>query len=588
MLSLCAFSSAIEHSMQALDGYALSVIANHLSRPDCVRWSWISKHWSECIAYLCHLRLTTAQAEVVERILQLDPEAWFGNIETYATAFPEQFTLSTGTSTGKTAIALYAAARLVQRGLRVLFSIPLRLLPQWRAEYDKFQERFNLPPLFIAHASFQRDWHLQEIPQRCLLFASSHTVNNTYRRAGFAHEDATSRFAQECRVLRETPWNVWFLDEANKVQKALYRFSLAAHANGVPFYALTLNASIIGRKRKHSPPAEEATRTRGHCSHDSSTLASYVVDEQLGRLPLVHTTVEFTMPDKATRHIQRLLPWGAIRDLPKSECDAEERLFIARAQSRQAFARHWLVHNVLPRCGEKTIILCDGQLSSHLDKNGSRVNINILEVLTAEDIAKHTSAPVFNLFTCKGSARALMVNAFLECKRGIILSPIDYLMRGFNLHVDTAIAIAPTGSLSAKIMLQLRGRVCRIDSPYRTVRVHIIISDCPLGNYGNSSAEMPAPLLARHIAFHSLVYNIADTGVLLRDVERFELVFFYKSYHRAVDASQGARGVRRVDVRKYNPRSPLVDVLELFNQLYPSIKPTLCRADTHRLEFFES
>ena len=578
--------------MDALDGHALSVIARHLSRPDCVRWSWVSSHWSQRITHLCHLRLTTAQAEVVERILQLDSEDWRTSVSrasTYATPFPERFALSTGTSTGKTAIALYAAARLVQRGLRVLFSIPLRLLPQWRAEYDKFRERFNLPPLFIAHNSFQRDWHSQAIPQRCLLFASSHTVNSTHRRFDFAREHPNSRFAQECKALREIPWNVWFLDEASKVQEALYKFSVRAQANGVSFYGLTLNASIVGRKRKHTrtaTEAEETTQTRRHKelvapNHDSSTLASYAVDEQLGRLPVVQTTVDFTMPHKAAKRIRLFLPW-VNRGMPDSERIAEERLFLARARARQAFAREWLLRHVLPLCGEKTIILCDAKLSSHLDKNGYRVDINMLEVLSAEDIAEHTLAPVFNLFTCKGPKRALMVNAFLESKRGIILSPIDYLMRGFNLHVDTAIAISPTGALSAKIMLQLRGRVCRVESPYRVVSLHILISDEPNRCFTTNSTNvtLPATLLARHIAFHALVRAIPETGQLLRSVERFESNFLFKHYV--------THEFSRIDVHKYTEDSPLDDVVDLFNQLYPNIERTLCRAEARRLEFFES
>jgi hypothetical protein len=247
-------------------------IAKYLTRIDCINWSYCSKAFHQLLLDLCHLRLTQSQSQVVQRILQFNSKRFIECVSSFQIspsdpvswtkcAFPSEFVLASGPSTGKTAIVLYTASLLQRRGKNVFISAPLKLCRQWQGEAEKFTKQFNLPPLCIVHPRFDGNWkeklqagHLPIVPDSVLRIKLKDAVFGQ-----------TALFLQEFIGIRTWDWA--FLDETWTIPNSLIDLIRMPESSLI---CVGLNAS----------------------DSSSQTIAGYATDPQLGQLPRIQTFIE--------------------------------------------------------------------------------------------------------------------------------------------------------------------------------------------------------------------------------------------------------------------------------------------------------
>jgi hypothetical protein len=89
------------------------------------------------------------------------------------------------------------------------------------------------------------------------------------------------------------------------------------------------------------------------------------------------------------------------------------------------------------------------------------------------------------------------VQQFNELRAGVLLGPIEWLSRGFNLPCEAMIVLDQFSNLWPSTLLQLVGRLRRVESPFKTTELHIL---------------QGAPISTRELAFHGLYAGTALVG----------------------------------------------------------------------------
>jgi len=451
--------------MDQLGPYALAPIARQLTRRQCVWWSWTCRHLQMALRDLCDLRLTPAQAEVVQQIVATDARRWaqlyaqqpaqpvqpplllmFAPYAPKPLPFPQRYTVASGPSTGKTLIALYAASKLTRAGTPTMLVAPLKLCHQWRAEHQKFAAQLGLAPLCVVHPAFAApaEWRAALAAGALALVPSS--VINLPLQAN-QHGDVL-----EClQALLALEWRVVLADEASRVPTNLLEYGRRAHAQGRSFHMISLNASRGGE-----------------------TLAAHAADAALGALPQVQVLLE---ADPFLVHSP----------------------VAAAAQTGARFAAEHL--------GQKTVIVGD-ELRVHT------IGMIKPHALLA-DLRELGGRAAINITNLKGAERGAAIQQFAAATQGILVAPTHLLRRGYNLHCDSLVVLAPRRCPTPAALLQLLGRVRRVESPFARVRLAVLQPEV-----------RPADL-----AFYALALGTSkSTSELLREAAWFHSALQHKGY----------------------------------------------------------
>lgn len=224
--------------------------------------------------------------------------------------------------------------------------------------------------------------------------------------------------------------------------------------------------------------------------------ANYLTDSELGALPDVVTEVA----------CQRRLDRDAVR------------LLIEQYQT------------------EKTLVLsdCKWPLTQH----------NIL--------SDFTDLP--NITRLSGLKRTRQVERFAtDPEQHVLLAPLTYMSKGFNLHCDTVLVFSGR-RIREKLLLQLRGRLRRVGTPYRTVYFRIFQQDS-IG---------PVEL-----SFHALALTETQSSALLRLCTKFDRFIKWSGKGEMPWGARYAGGGTELT----HPRRPITkssEILEFFRQFAPS------------------
>lgn len=435
--------------MDTLGPYELAAIARGLSRRDCIRWSLVNKHFSSALQELCDLRLTSKQAEVVNLIVNKTSERWKSFSDNISQGrgqlapwqhrhyghykFPSEYAVASGPSTGKTAIALYTAAKLLRLGKPTLLCAPLKLCHQWLAEHAKFAEQFKLPAICMIHPNFNQphEWQHQ-LSQGALGLVPISVMQMD------EGDDSRGPVLTCLRALLQMHWEVMIIDDSNNVPHSIVEYGVKASKDGKKFHAISLNAS-----------------------HGGEAMVQYGQDADLGQLPRVSTLIEY------------------------SELDCKWEQKTAKA-----------IAFIQAHRGKKTLVVTDNaQYSIHGFKNWFCVSDQLFSKLGGWNSAKH-----------KGIARSEMIQQFAAASEGLLLAPTNYVQRGFSLYCDSVIVLDIYGRASPRVMLQLLGRVRRVESPFSKVSLCIL---------------QGTPIQPQDLAFHAMALSAQDTSKLIHDSEWF-------------------------------------------------------------------
>ena len=391
------------------DIFVIRRIAQHLTRIDCIQWSRCSKAHHELITECCYLRLTEQQAGVVEKILDLSLDRWdrlkfahqnrWGFLFPSRWSFPTDYMISSGTSTGKTIIFLTAATEMIRQGHDVCVVVPGKLFAQCIAQYEKFKAELKLAALqTVTIVDVKLNWNAALQPNYPTWLSDYQARKATGQPSilliekellGENTSNSTHFFQEE---LKSIDWHAVLFDEATSV----------------PF--------VI----------QDMTRTFGVSFNASSSgaVSNYATDPELGYLPVLDVEC-FLVPE--------ISKTCSPKDIP-SHCST---------------AKTWI-----QRCARsKTLVVTNDCFGMIEDKIAKEV---------AFLVAKSKQKP-FNLSNlelpelthafaqCKGKEdKGAMVSNFCQANEGLMLAPMQYLSRGFNIPVESLVILDFNGKDAGK------------------------------------------------------------------------------------------------------------------------------------------
>jgi hypothetical protein len=383
-------------------------ICQYLTRADCIRLSRCSKGLHQLLEKCCYLRLTQKQAAIVDKIRSMDNAQWQmerrKNLQGWHNSwtFPRENVVSTGTSTGKTAMALVAASCMVREGKPCMITVEDRLVPQWLDEWRKFERDLGLLPLIVPGG--KRNPPLDFKPStRAIVLVPQRWMNS--------RQMETSLIKWAAKV----PWHAIICDELNTVPNFM-RYHTSA-------FGITLNASVAG---------------------GSVAIADHATDEELGKLPVLEAHC-YTVSKLGSPH--------AFNKTTPAERYQEE------------YAR-WT-----KLCAQgKTLILADDCLDRPpLTKRGSWITVNAAEYVRLEGTTHRFTANM------NPEAKGKVITDFRAATTAAqAFLPASYSARGFNIPCDSLIVFDLNASLSYQLLLQMIGRVRRVQTSVRHVKVSLI------------------------------------------------------------------------------------------------------------------
>jgi len=447
--------------MALLDLETARRIGDYLSRQACVHWSRCCRQLHALVSQCCYLRLTELQAGVVRSVLALRLADWV--TARNKVKFPAKFVVATGTSTGKTAIMLACAAQMLERGQRVLIAVELRLISQWLAEYDKFAAALRLPPLLVIDA---RDAWLGEYAQRggrCLVVAPRLYASHNPAKMG---PQTAASIRRAVTALRSVEWDVVLCDDITTLPHLL---------RSGPRYGVVFNASL-----------------------GSAAVNNHQQDGDLGRLPELRVE-SYRVPAPAplphianakvwhegyfNRFLNKYVPgsWAPCQYLSrKAELDA------ALAQRHAEYAR-WLA-----RCaGRKTLVVTHDELVAPRDQWGFAGRKVMIDDVVCDDTAdllqgmrrrsllqtlpKKQPAGTIVLRGGESTQRkAELIARFQAADEGQLWASANFVGRGFNLPCDALVIFDCDQRITPQTLLQIIGRVRRVQAQNKQVRCCLI------------------------------------------------------------------------------------------------------------------
>lgn len=474
------------------------------------------------VSEFCHLRLTDKQKEIAAKILALDPEAWNDIMWREMTdqdkllnhlpsgrAFPNGFIVASGPSTGKSAIVLNILGRFYRDNIPAFVIVPLKLVRQWEGEAKKFADAFLLPPPCIVHHRLNPQWKRQLNAGYLAIVPKSIIEANRGRVNGRPSAAAATRV----EFFAFKPWQIAFADEAESIGYPLIRYNWNATKDGRPFHMISLNAS----------------------KGSSDSLAVHASDPQLGSLPDVETLVQYdTIFDLGWDQDGKYLP-------PKSI---------------KPYLPH-VMEFIQQHRGPKTIVLCEASKFFRISPSSTK-NTNYMALSPYKEAMEELGA--INICPVNSDRKTKLIQQFAEAKEGILVAPYQYLKRGFHLPVSDLIILS-SQHLAPLALIQILGRIKRVESPFRTVRLSIL-QNVPIG--------------PSEIAFHAL----AASGKRDTDDIKEDATYFAKD-PRMMFVNNGSKR-RRIPPELANDLS-IEGRINLFSMMHPDDALYIKEATRERL-----
>lgn len=394
--------------MNELDPHYAFWLSKYLSRQECVRSSWVSKNWNAIFKPLCNERLTAKQEETLVKLYSLTWMDWHhaGFPKYNKASFPSQFSVGSGTSTGKTVVALKLASMLVNSGKTVLVIVPSGLTHQWKREHSKFSIQLELGPLnLIENVEIDR--------------ANDSRINLTSLHFFRANSD---KYQQWARKILAMNWNVIIFDEMAKVPLWAAELPLT--------YCFALNASLTSQ----------------------NMAANHLADAELGKKPDLKVEIYF------------------------DECSAIQPECKPAFQKITLANREWLER----LCEGKTLVLSN-DFTHHMKKYPTQRQREggTTASYGNNPVAQSLTSPRVNFYMAKGGsavAKSKIVQDFIhsEYKDAVLLATATSLAKGFNLPVDTLVVLDLRGNLELKTLFQILGRVQRVQTSIKEVKVCLV------------------------------------------------------------------------------------------------------------------
>lgn len=447
--------------LSVLGPFVCFQITLYLSRRDCVQWSRCARHCYEHLAKYCHLRLTQKQADVVDQMMKLDREAWrreklthwiqngawHGAAPQYANncAFPAEYVITTGTSTGKTAMALAAASKWVRQHKPCLLVVLDAMVPQWVEEHKKFSEYLGLAALDALRdrPSIERAVANFDLTAERILL-----VPKTWLKGPAA------------TALQTVAWYVVICDEAVSVPKFLVR--------NITAFGISLNAAA-GKKQ---------------------TIANHAEDNELGSLPALKFKC-YSVPRFSDGSYFQLIGAGAV---------FEDSQNITPRERYQEEYEKWLAR-CIPEGEYKSVVISADRIRT--EKSQSLKFAKNATELVRLDRATHVISRV-----AKVLIKSEAIVDFQKSKTGLLFGPASYLAKGFNLPADHLLILNLNGNMSPKILLQIIGRVRRVQTGHSVIKVSLVSGD-------PNAWKLPASL------FYKTTTQIIDAANTLGDKHAF-------------------------------------------------------------------
>jgi len=456
--------------LSVLGPFVCFQITLYLSRRDCVQWSRCARHCYDHLAKYCHLRLTQKQAEVVDQLMRLDRESWrreklqrwtvhrpWIGVPQYGDncTFPADYVITTGTSTGKTAMALAAASKWVRQQKPCLLVVLDGMVPQWIEEHKKFSEYLGLAALDALRdreSIVKAVANFDATAERILL------VPRTWLKGPAA------------AALQNVPWYVVICDEAISVPKFLLHNKTA--------FGISLNAAA-GRKQ---------------------TIANHAEDNELGNLPALKFKC-YSVPRLSDGSYFQLIGAGSV---------FESQDITPRERYQEEYEK-W-VTRCIPEGEFKSIVISADRIRD--DKSQSiKFAKNAIERLRL-DRATHVISTA-----AKVLVKSEAILDFQKSKTGLLFGPASYLAKGFNLAADHLLILNLNGNMSPKILLQIIGRVRRVQTGHRSIKVSLVSGDpnawkLPASLFYKTTTQIidAANTLGGKHAFRALGVNVQERG----------------------------------------------------------------------------
>lgn len=403
--------------MEGLDFHIIRTIANYIKdRMSIIRWSWCSRTLNNLVTPCCHFRLTSEQTEVLYKAIQMDNIIWqsvFNSEDSVRRSFPNEYVISTGTSTGKTIMALVIATHYVKRGKKVMIIVDQKLSAQWIAEHKKFKNDLGLAPLTLV----DHKWDMVYNPTHVLL-VSKNIVSDRYGSRG-----------EKARVLRnvldpiKTSLDLFIMDEKSCVP--------VFGRNGFNGFGILLDASGKG------------------------AIANISIDPELGNVPTLHGHA-IILGVTEIGSIFRVIPVsGTTRTVPYFNVD--------KTNIKEASEIYNMWCDKL--CDGRTLIVTDDECSMSEGVNKFENIFNRITIRRTTHVFKKSHRSI---------DRSVIMEKFKTSDSGVLATRLSYIAKGFNIPCDTLIVFDLAGRTSQELALQVIGRVRRVQTGKTSVNVYII------------------------------------------------------------------------------------------------------------------
>lgn len=464
--------------MSLYDPTLYANVAKYLSRKDLRRWSLCSREHHQALAALAALKLTKQQDGIVRRLLRLNVLQWQNHMYTHrhymnSILFPRTYSVGTGTCTGKTAMMLEYTKKKLQAGERVILLVTTRFLQHMVFEYEKFRIVLDLPPLTIAHSLTQPKWEKQWQPHHITLVPQSvASQQQSFRDLTEASFQGACPFKENSIKadkwhLLSKHWDVGVLDEGTMVP----RFFKTLYERNSEFYAVNFNASY------------------------KTEFANQMRDKELGDFPDV--TIEWHFETE--------------QQFPQNW----------RQETSDHYARMIEKYK-----GQKTIVLSDDAYVTpqEQEREPSRWDQKQTPI---QRLVKHQDVTHLLHSAMSSVKKQKLITDFAKTKTtssSMLWAPETYLARGFNLHCDTLLCFHLRQCRDVALLVQLLGRVRRIESPTNHVRIHMFESLSAILHAFEKriiyqQRGLPPSFDARFVVFAHVLAN-ENTDQALRDTNR--------------------------------------------------------------------
>lgn len=406
--------------MDQLGFYIIRIIADCVrDRISVIRWSWCSRVLNNLVSPCCHFRLTSEQTEVLYKALQMNNSTWqsvFNYEGSPRRSFPSEYVISSGTSTGKTVMALVIATQYIKRGKKVMIIVDPKLIAQWVTEHEKFKQNLNLAPLTMINI----DWDLKYNPTHIAL-TSKYVVSDRYGK-----RSPKSKILKDAIIPIKNNLDLFIMDEKAYVPD----FARL----GFKGFGILLDASGEGK------------------------IANISIDPELGKVPILYGHAIILSP-RETGGILRVVP--LVRSGPT---------YLYLNVNRTNIEDAAMIYNNWcdKLCNGLTLIVTNDECSMHENPNKCENILNQITIRRATHVFKKSHG---------SERRSMIMEKFKASTNGVLVARMSHVAKGFNIPCDTLIVFDLAGRASQELVQQVIGRVRRVQTGKTSVTVYLITTN---------------------------------------------------------------------------------------------------------------